>query len=134
MSSPDRTAARREALRRTLADDGVPAILVSAETNVGYLTGFSGDSSVLTLSAHRAIVVSDGPYTTQLARECPGLEAHIRPQGRTMPEAIAAVANGLGLPRLAFEAAAMTVAERDDLGAKLSSTELKPVRNRVEAL
>ena len=58
MSSPDRTAARLEALRRTLADDGVQAVLVTAEPNVGYLTGFSGDSSYLLLTEGRAIVVA----------------------------------------------------------------------------
>ena len=34
----------------------------------------------------RALVISDGRYTTQLQQECPGLEIHIRPVGQPMTE------------------------------------------------
>ena len=51
-------------------------------TNVSYLTGFSGDSSVLVLGRQRDLIVSDGRFTTQLAQECPDLEAHIREPGQ----------------------------------------------------
>ncbi|MFG0335630.1 MAG: aminopeptidase P family N-terminal domain-containing protein, partial [Maioricimonas sp. JB049] len=45
----DRFAARRKKLLRLLRDENLPAMLVTSETNVSYLTGFSGDSSYLLL-------------------------------------------------------------------------------------
>ena len=80
----DRTPHRREKLAETFKADRVDALLVATVTNVSYLTGFTGDDSTLLLSRDRAIVVSDGRYTTQLAQECPGLEVHIRPVGQPM--------------------------------------------------
>ena len=80
----DRFGERREALRRTLRASDHVGFLVASPTNVRYLTGFTGDSSVLLLGRDREILVSDGRFTTQLEQECPGLEAHIRPTGVEM--------------------------------------------------
>ena len=77
----DRFLSRREKLRATLKADEIDALLVSAPTNVSYLTGFSGDSSVLILGRERDLIISDGRFTTQLEQECPGLERHIRLAG-----------------------------------------------------
>lgn len=133
-SQSDRTAGRREALRAKLAAEQSSAVLISSVTNVSYLTGFSGDASTLLLTPERAIVLSDGRFTEQLRRECPEVEAHIRPVGQAMPAAIAEVAAKLGLPDLAFEAACLTVAERDALAAAAPSLALRGVQGWVETL
>jgi len=130
----DRTPARRESLARTLGSDGVDAILVSNPTNVRYLTGFTGEDSVLVLHGGRAVIVSDGRFATQLAEECAGVEAHIRPVGQGLTEAVANVVGGLGVRRLAFEAPALSVAEFEALREKLPAVEFKGVCDRVEAL
>src|SRR4051794_40937983 len=108
---PDQTASRRERLRRRLKDEGVDGLLVSALTNVRYLTGFTGDSGSLLLTAGRSILISDGRFTTQIEQECPEVEAHIRPVGQPMPAGVADVVGGLGLKALAFESAILTVAD-----------------------
>ena len=64
---------RRLSLTRRLRPLGLDALLVSNPVNVTYLTGFSGDSSVLVLTRDRALLVSDPRYTGQIADECPGL-------------------------------------------------------------
>ena len=46
----DHAAARRERLARLLPDEGVDALLISNPVNVTYLTGFTGDSSVVVLT------------------------------------------------------------------------------------
>ena len=76
---------------RDLEADELDALLVSSPTNVSYLTGFTGDSSVLLVGRDRDLIISDGRFTTQLEQECPGLEAHIRPPGQEMNPAIAQV-------------------------------------------
>src|SRR5262249_4324092 len=124
---------RIEKLRRALKTDRVDALLVASVTNVSYLTGFSGDSSTLLLTPRRALVISDGRYTTQLRQECPDLEAHIRPVGQSMMDGVAEVVAKLGLRRLGVEATSVSLADFEDLRAKLPGVEFKGVRGRVEA-
>ena len=116
MPSPDpspaaqRQAARRIAARR--AATGSAPLLVTDPTNVRYLTGFTGDSTVLLLwtegRKRRALLVSDGRFETQLAEQCPGLDAVIRPPTVTMPQAIAEQIAVIG-QTFAVEPAVMTL-------------------------
>ena len=130
----DRAPLRRGKLGRTLESDRVDALLVSAPTNVRYLTGFTGEDAMLVVASERSVLVSDGRFTTQLQQECPGLEVHIRAQGQLMPEAVAEVVKGLGIRSLAYESAALTMADYEDLCGKLSTVDLVGVRDRVETL
>ena len=107
----DRFLARREKVRETLKADEIEALLVSAATNVSYLTGFSGDSSVLVVGRERDLIISDGRFTTQLEQECPGLEASIRLPGQEMNAAIAQVVGTMGWRRVGLEATSWTVAD-----------------------
>jgi Xaa-Pro aminopeptidase len=129
-----RFAERRAALRRTLGSSDAEAFLVSSTTNVRYLTGFTGDSSVLLIAPGRDLLISDGRFTTQIAQECPGLEVHIRPRGRELSQAIAQVLGSLALRRVAFEATSWTVADRESVGDALPGIALAGVRGWVEAL
>src|SRR5204863_416322 len=54
--------------------------------------------------------------------------------GQKMTDGIAAVAGPLGVRRLAFEAASLTVAEFEELKEKLPGVALVGVKDRVEAL
>ncbi len=129
-----RYAARRDKLRRSLRKAGLDALLVTNFTNVTYLTGFSGDDSYLLLLGEDEIVVSDPRYTTQLAEECPGLEASIRPPGTGMVEALARIAKDARVARLGIEASSMTVGLRDQIAAALPKAELVATENLVELL
>src|SRR5947209_17077084 len=102
-------ASRRDRLARALSEEALDALAVSAVVNVTYLTGFSGDSSVLVLTRERAILVSDPRYTVQIAEECPGLATHIRPPSQKIHEAVAEVLAKLGVRSVGFESAAVTV-------------------------
>ena len=130
----DRYHARRERLRSTLIRDQVDALVVSAATNVGYLTGFTGDSSVLILGGMRDLIVSDGRFTTQLAQECPGLEAHIRRPGQEMNSALAQILVAMGSRRVALEATSWTIADYESLTAAAPTVAFLGVKGRVEAL
>ena len=130
----DRTTSRRDRLARSLKADGVDALLVSAPTNVRYLTGFTGEDSVLLLARDRALIVSDGRFTTQLGQECPDLDVQIRPVGQSLPEGVAEAAGKLGFRRLGFEPAALSVAEFEAIRAKLKTVDLVALADRVEAL
>jgi Xaa-Pro aminopeptidase len=130
----ERFLSRRDKLRAALKADQVDALVVSAPTNVGYLTGFTGDSSVLVLSRLRDVIISDGRFTTQLAQECPGLECCIRLPGQEMNPAIAHVLAGLGDKHVAIEAASVTVADYESLRAAAPTVRFVSVAGRVELL
>src|SRR5262245_37972950 len=100
----DNFARRRERLLGGLPGEGLDAYLVSSPVNVSYLTGFSGESSHLVLTHDRAILVSDPRFTEQIAEECPGLEAHIRPPTKNTFAAVAEVVDQLGLCKIALRA------------------------------
>ena len=130
----DRILQRRERIRQTVRSNDVDALLVSSPTNVSYLTGFSGDSSVLVMGADREVIVSDGRFTIQLGQECPDLEAFIRLPGQELNPAIAHVVETLGIKRLAFEAGILSVAGHQALKDALPATSMMGVSEWVEEL
>jgi Xaa-Pro aminopeptidase len=130
----DRTADRRERLRRTLEADKVGAYLISNPSNVRYLSGFTGEDSALLLSVDRAVIVSDGRFATQLAEECPDLEIMIREVGTTLIDGIVVAVESLSTRALGFETPAVSVAEYEALRTRLETTEMVGVTGRVEAL
>jgi Xaa-Pro aminopeptidase len=110
------------------------SLLVTSETNVSYLSGFSGDSSALILTAGRAFAVTDGRYGEQFARECPGLEVHVRPVGQPLMAGVAEVLAKLGAGCSAFEAPHLTVAQHQALAEAAPTIALRGVGGWVEAL
>jgi Xaa-Pro aminopeptidase len=130
----DYPAQRRERLARRLHDEGVEALVVSSTINVTYLTGFSGDSSVLVLTAGRVLLVSDPRYTGQIADECPGLDTYIRPPTQKLPEAVVHVLRGLSVRTAGLESAAVSVAEYEFLRGLAPALDWKPAADRVERL
>ncbi|WZO97546.1 Xaa-Pro peptidase family protein [Isosphaeraceae bacterium EP7] len=132
----DREAGRRERLRATwmATDVHVHALLITSETNVRYLTGFTGDATALLVLPGRVLAISDGRYTTQLSGECPDVEAHIRPIGQPLAAGIGEVAAKLGVQSLGFEPASLTVAQHRKLSENAPGIELVAVDGLVEGL
>jgi Xaa-Pro aminopeptidase len=130
----DYPAQRRERLIRQLTDEGIDALMVSNPVNVTYLTGFTGDSTVLLLRRDRLLLVSDSRYTGQLSEECPGLPIHIRSTTQKLPEAVAEVLKGFGVRSVGFESGSVTVAELEFLRQLAPSLDWKGSADRVEWL
>lgn len=127
-------AQRRQRLSRMRDEEGVDALMISNPVNVTYLTGFTGDSTVLVLGRERTLLVSDARYTGQLAEECPNLPLHLRTTAQKLPEAVAEVLKGLGVRSVGFESAAVTVAEYELLRQLAPSLDWKGGADRVERL
>ncbi len=125
---------RIDKLRRLLRRDPVDLLLVASEPNVRYLTGFTGEASALLIGDDRALLVSDGRFTTQIEQECPGLEVHIRPVGQLLFEGLGEVVAGLGVRRVGFEPSAVSVAQFETLQEKAKAVEWAGIGGRVESL
>lgn len=127
-------APRRDRLTQALIEEGLDALLISSPVNVTYLTGFTGESSFLVLARNRAVLVSDGRFTTQIGEECPGLPTHIRPPTQNLYQATTEVLNGLSARNVGFESSHLTVAELEALGDLNRTVTWKGGRDRVERL
>jgi Xaa-Pro aminopeptidase len=125
---------RRRRLARLLREESLDAFLISNPVNVTYLTGFSGDSSHLILHRQKTLLVSDFRYTTQIAEECPGLEAYIRPSTQPVLKAAAEMLQKLGCRAVGFESSSLSVADLETLREALPAVEWKGTAQRVEQL
>lgn len=140
-----RLTERVERLRAALREQNLDAFLVSNPENRRYLTGFTGHDSnadsagtlIVTLDA--LALITDGRYSEQAEKECPGLRIILR-EGEFAATAATALLD-IGAHRIGFEATHVTVAARDDLAAALAkmagektAPELLATRKVVEPL
>jgi len=128
---------RLSALRATLDERGLPALLVSSPANRRYLSGFSGSHGALLITPGDAILFTDGRYTIQAGIEAPDftLREIVHPD-RPLNNLLAEAVTAMGLSLLGFEAAHVSVAQHYTLARALFDTpvELEPVEGLVESL
>ena len=133
MSGPNYTS-RRSRLLRAIKTVGVDALLLSGESNVRYLTGFTGDSTWLYLSNAATVLISDSRYETQIGNECCGLDVDIRDARKPMSLAVADVVKKAKARQLGFEADHLTVAQHAALHDRIESAELVSTSGLTERL
>ena len=133
---PDRITRLTHLLgQKELEESNLDAVLIVNETNVHYLSGFTGDSSWLLV--HRngtATILSDGRYEIQLAEECPKLPAVIRPPSQKMGELLAEVISSTSLKRIGIEAGHVRVAMLREWEEKLPNATWVETSGLVENL
>jgi Xaa-Pro aminopeptidase len=112
-------AQRRERLLKLLKQLRYPAIMVASPTNVTYLTGFTGEASYLLLAPNICAIVSDSRFATQLAQECPDVEAVIKGDSGTTAQTVADFGNRQNWSGLAVESAVLSQAAFDDFASRL---------------
>lgn len=130
----DRFLKRQEKLLKKLRTAECEAMLVSNEKNVSYLTGFSGDSSVLIFGKSHRLLISDTRYETQIKEECPDWETVIRTNREPMEDKIAEVLKKAKIKSLGFESQTLTVASHDKLREKAEGVEWVGLSGQVEEL
>ncbi|MGB1926536.1 MAG: M24 family metallopeptidase, partial [Rubripirellula sp.] len=130
---------RIEKLLADLRQDHLDALLVTNEVNVRYLTGFTGDSTYLVVGGDGPILLSDGRYETQIATQCPGIQARIRSPSDLLPdltrEALLELGGqGTGKPRVGVEAQHLSLSSFRRLTSGLGSVEFIETSGIVEKL
>jgi Xaa-Pro aminopeptidase len=86
------------------------------------------------MSRERSLLISDARYTEQIAEECPGLDAAIRPPAKSPLAFLGETIGRFGVRSLAFECDAMTVAAFESLRRQLPALAWNPVSQCVESL
>lgn len=132
--NPGRFAGRRDKLVSKLRKLNCDSILITNETNVTYLTGFSGDSSYVVLGPDLCVIVSDNRYRIQLGNECPDIDHHIRPVREDLNDAVAKVLRKANVQKLGFESGSITHSAWEQLRDTHKTIELVATSSVVEEL
>ncbi len=135
------TTQRIERLRACLREQKVEAFWVSSITNCHYVSGFSGSTGALFITADEAFILTDFRYRTQVAQECPLFTLRQIISGKeTVPQAVANMAAERNIQRLAFESDRVSFSTYQKLGEALKEQEayhlpeLVPTEEVVDAL
>ena len=132
MDSPNYVARRRRALAAAAKQVRVHGFVVTRPEDVRYLTGFGGDDSFVLLARGQAVLITDGRFAEQAAKECPGVELHVRKA--SIYDAVAQEAKRRRLRRLAVQGGHMTLAAGRVLEAALGNHPVVPVGDVVGQL
>ncbi|MEM0926881.1 MAG: Xaa-Pro peptidase family protein [Planctomycetota bacterium] len=107
---PDALSPRLQSAMALLDEIQADALLVTNETNVRYLTGFTGDSTYLVVSKDGVLLLSDGRYETQLTQQCPSIPSAIRSPSEMLPSLTQSVLTDGGYRRVGIEADDLSLA------------------------
>jgi len=115
---------RHAAVRRTIAERQLDALVVTSLANILYLTNFTGSSAILIITADQVNFITDFRYVTalkeaQAARSCPDLDL-VLVEG-SYDATLAGVLAALPVRRVGFEATNLTVSRYDWLARALPS-------------
>ena len=133
---------RLQKVREELLEREIDTLLVSEAKNRRYLSGFSGSSGWLLVTAELPILITDGRYWDQVARECPGVELFkfVASDHESLTGALTVLLKEKGLPAdgqsLGVETNGMTLASFRDLekGLKKEGLSLAEVEGVVHKL
>ena len=77
MRNTDEFAGRWQSVRRAMAEQGIPSLLVTHLADVRWLCGFTGSNAALAVTANKAVLFTDGRYTAQAREETHGARVTI---------------------------------------------------------
>ncbi|MCX5632415.1 MAG: aminopeptidase P family protein [Phycisphaerae bacterium] len=115
---------RVKKVRKILVQKGLDALILTAEADVSYLSGFRGDDSWLVLGKRDVWLVTDSRYTLAAKKECSGCKIYERKGAMT--EAVADVLKKINNVK--------TVAVEDKIETALFEILKKKIPGRLAAL
>lgn len=117
--------ARLAVTRRTLAEEGLEALVVFGPANLAYLTNFGGSAGLAVVTPDAVHFLTDSRYVTAVADQqagpaaCPGLT--LVPVDGSYDATLAALLVRLGHRRVGYESAHLTVARHQWLLQRLAT-------------
>lgn len=120
-------------LRGSLAEQGLDGIIILEPQNRRYISGFTGTSAGLLVTANRALLFTDFRYTEQAAAQAPAFEV-VRHDGTDHMESLARTVEAEGLRRVAFEQDFVVYQWYTYLRDTIGENRLVPAKGIVEAI
>ena len=112
-----------ERFRAAMAEDNVPAFLVSDLPGVFWLTGFTGSFGSAIVTADGGIFLSDSRYTLQAREQVSGLSVETFANPTRFEDFLSEQLQKLGVNRLGFDHNSVTVARLAQWKSKTESVE-----------
>lgn len=108
---------RLQRLREKMVAAQLPALLITNEKNVTYLTGFTGDESAALVTADQALLITDSRYIAQAKQQLTDFTLQLHTQG--IFKSVGALVGQAALTTLGFEADQLTFSDYQRLAAAL---------------
>ena len=113
-----------------MAQLNLPSLLVTHLPDVRYLSGFTGSNAVISVSSKRAVLYTDGRYTSQAREEVKGLRVVIAKKSALL-EACALLIED-GVERIAVDAEHLSVAQLETLRASLPKSQRRKLLDPIQ--
>jgi len=123
---------RLEKLRERMLERGLPALFVTHPANRRYLTGFTGTSGFVLVTARKAVLLTDFRYVTQAAAQAPDFE--IVRHGQLVMDSVRPILEEEGIRTLGFEQEGVSYGSYAAYARQLPGVELAPTEGLVEEL
>ena len=124
---------RHERLLQRMQEVAIPAIFISSDHNRRYLTGFTGSSAYVYISANRKILMTDFRYMEQAAMSCPDYEI-LDYMKLGLNETMKSIMEKEGVKTLGYENHHLTVKAFDFHKNHLDTIEWIPLEDMIERL
>ena len=120
---------RLEQLRKRIAARGLDGMLITDPLNRRYLSAFSGSAGWLLVNSAQTLLAVDFRYYERAAREAPAWEqVHVK---TTPTDALVEMVARTGVRRLGIESDHLTVAQYEEVRARVPEVTLVPVEKLV---
>lgn len=119
-------------LREAMEARGLEALFVTSAVNRRYLTGFTGSSGYVFITADRAVLMTDFRYTTQASDQAK--HTQVVEHAPKMTDTLKQLLSEAGLTRIGFEQEHVTYSTYAAYSEQLQGIELVPVGRLVEDL
>ncbi len=126
----DEHAARLTRLRARVAERGLDGLVVSAPSNVFYLSGFRGSSGALLITPDQVLLLSDFRYRLQAEEQSPSCE-FIEVE-RHLFAGVGKAASERDVSRLGYDPAHLTCERLDELRDAVDDLQLEAAAGLVE--
>lgn len=121
-------------LRNRLSELRIPAVLVSDNANLQWLTGFTGSAGCAIVTPGDALFITDSRYTIQAQEQVKDMEVRSFASPAKMTDVISEEVQKRGLSLLGIESASVTYSTFEDWQKAFGPLELQGVRRLFEPL
>lgn len=121
---------RLKKLRQQLSVNNLDAAFIYSKENRRYISGFTGSTGYIIITAEKAYFITDFRYQQQASQQCKGFEVIIH--GSSLVDQLKETITSCNIKNMGIEETFMTVGFHNSLKEKLETIELLPLKGIME--